>query len=101
MKQFTIILALIITTAAFCQDKGTSTTSIRIQGVYIFIESEPNTEYEILKTERYRVDFGNDPSKDFEKVIKKAKKDFPELDALIFRLNKKRRADLIKFKDKK
>ncbi|HAF30562.1 MAG TPA: hypothetical protein DCG75_16080 [Bacteroidales bacterium] len=75
------------------------------QGFYLFADCDPVAEYEYLGTVKNKVGMselgvGND---DYETVkgrlIKKAKKEFPDGDGIIFDFSKdKGQADVIKFK---
>lgn len=90
-----LIIPILFCSMAYGQNEAKS--NIIIRGVAIFIESEPLKEYKNLETERHRVSWYPDPSKDFEKIVKKVLKRYPNADGLIFRLNKKRRCDIIEF----
>lgn len=97
MKKFILILLMFTAAALYSQKNSDCRTTTIIQGVSIFIESEPLNEYRILDYERHRVKWYPDPSKDLERIVKKVKKHHPTATGLIFRLNKKRRADIIEF----
>jgi hypothetical protein len=72
----------------------------QMQGLYIFTDSKPVLEYEYLGT--VKATFGLDSQYQGvrDKLIKKAKSDFPEADALImqFKSGGTDRCDAIKFK---
>lgn len=96
MKTTILTIILLASVSLFSQNKKQATTNIVIQGVYIFIESEPLKEYKVIDNMKFKVDFSS-PQKDFEKAVKVAKRKHPNIEALIFRLTTKHRADLIKF----
>jgi hypothetical protein len=74
----------------------------KYQGLYMFIESEPVLEYELLGTVKLGVTWIGTIDEIKERMTKKAKKKFPEGDGLIFYLAGSGLgddfADVIKFK---
>jgi hypothetical protein len=97
MKKLIVIGLLLLSVNVFSQDKNICKTNLKYQGVAIFIESEPVKEYEIINYERHRIKWFPNPGKDLERIVKKIKKRYPAAEGIIFRLNKKRRCDIIKF----
>ncbi len=101
-----IICFVLLTTLAmrgnfYDVKKGTAEVD-QYQGVYVFTDSKPVSEYEYLGTVKLTFRIGN--SGQYQSVrdvmIKKAKKDYPEADGIImiFKDGGTDRADAIKFK---
>jgi predicted small secreted protein len=71
----------------------------QVQGVYIFVSSKPVKEFDYLGTVKAA---GIVMSKDYEdlmpKMVKKAIKDYPKADAVIFKGGSIYECDAIKFK---
>ena len=72
----------------------------QMQGVYIFTDSKPVSEYEYLGTVKSTFGWDSQYRGVRDRLIKKAKKDFPEGDALIlqFKSGGTYKCDVIKFK---
>ena len=73
----------------------------QFQGLFIFVDSKPVMEYEYLGTVKSSVSLGDSQYTGVrDRIIKKAKKDFPEADAIIltFKSGGSDKADAIKFK---
>lgn len=76
----------------------------QFQGLFIFVDSKPVMEYEYLGTVKSSVSFGDSQYTGVrDRIIKKAKNDFPQADAIIitFKSGGSDKADAIKFKQKK
>lgn len=71
----------------------------RINGIYIFVLSEPAQKYEYIATVDVDMNWTGTLSENFEKAIKKAKKKHPYFNGLIFQKKDLSKADLIKFID--
>lgn len=56
----------------------------KIQGVYIFIKSEPQMEYEILGSMKGPTFGSHEFDELLDGVIKKQKKEFPQADGILF-----------------
>ena len=107
-KLLTIISAIALITLVSANLPGDIDKSMakvnQTQGYYLFVDSTPVAEYEYLGTVKNKVGLSDlEGSDDFIKVkkrlIKKAKKDFPEGNGLIFNIeNTRGEADVIKFK---
>jgi len=67
-------------------------------GLYIFFASEPVLETEYLGTVRSGSPMDGYFSSRLEILIKKAKKDFPEAEALIFKKDGVSSAEVVKYK---
>lgn len=86
---------------AIAQEKDYSLARVgkKIQGVYIFIGTEPVNEYDYIGTVELRLTFDNEsPDQQFERVISKAKKRYPNFDAMIFHRDNFTKADVVKFR---
>lgn len=72
----------------------------QLQGYYIFVNSKPVMEYKYLGTVKCVLPFGISEYSDIrDRLIKKATKDYPQADGLIFTFkNKNSGCDAIKFK---
>ena len=78
------------------QDFGLA-KSIRIQGVYFFINSEPVSTYDFVgNTDKFDCEADR---KELEKIIKKARKKHPYFDGIMVNTTQKK-AELIKFIEK-
>jgi len=71
----------------------------QVQGIYIFVSSKPQYEYEYMGTVKAG---GVVMSKDYEdlmpKMVKKAIKEYPKADAVIFKDGRIYECDAIRFK---
>lgn len=67
----------------------------RFQNVYVFTDSKPVMEYEYLGTVKVKLGITGYYDETRDILIKNAKKEYPQLDAIIIREFK---ADVIKFK---
>lgn len=69
----------------------------QIEGIYVFFCSEPVMEYKYLGTARPKIVADNDTDTRIYAVIKRAKKEYPDCEAIIFRELDLGSADCIKF----
>lgn len=81
------------------QDKDFSLAKVgkQVMGAYIFVGSEPANEYDYIATIDVKWNQGN-PDKSFVEIIERAKKKYPNFNAIIFKDYKFEKADLIKFR---
>lgn len=70
----------------------------KIQGVYIFIRTEPYYDYDYIATVDVKINWSGSSEESFEKAIKKAKKKYPYFNGMIFQSSNFEKADLIRFK---
>jgi len=73
----------------------------QIQGLYIFVDSKPVMDYEYLGTVKSTVSLGDGQYTGVrDRIIKKAKKDYPQADGIIitFKTGGTDKGDAIKFK---
>ena len=109
-KLFTIIAVLSLITLISANLPGDVSNGMakvnQQQGVYLFADCTPVADYEYLGTVKNKVGMselglgGNDDYETVKKrLIKKAKKEYPEGNGIIFDFSKaKGQADVIKFK---
>ena len=74
-------------------------SNIKIMGVNIFVDSKPYYNYNVVAKEKVKVDWSGNPYNDLEKVVKKAKKKYPNLNGLIFLLSTKHITEFIIFNE--
>lgn len=106
MKKITLIFVTVFGLISFknqeIQLKPTSAEVNRLNGMAVFIESEPIMEYEVLGDVRYDGTFGitGQYQEARDALIKKAKKKYNNADGIIIRFcnNCTDRADVNKFK---
>ncbi len=98
---FVALITLAMRTNFYDVKKGTAEVE-QYQGLYVFTDSKPVSEYEYLGTVKLTFRIGN--SGQYQSVrdvmIKKCKKDYPQADGIImiFKDGGTDRADAIKFK---
>lgn len=69
----------------------------QIEGLYIFFCGEPVSEYNYLGTVKLKI-VGDNTNSRIYAIIKKAKKEYPHCEAVVFRELDLSNADCIKFK---
>ena len=68
-------------------------------GVYIFVQSRPVQEYDVLGTvEKHGIVWNGSPREMFKTIIRRAKRDYPECEGVIFDNLQLNHASCIKFK---
>lgn len=85
----------------FAYDAKRATAEVeQMQGIYIFTDSKPVMEYEYLGTVKVSFALSGQYQDIRDKLIKKAKNDFPNADGLImqFKSGGSDKCDAIKFK---
>ena len=100
MKKLFVLLAILICTTAFVVQTTTNkaaATADQEQGMYIFIKSKPVTETVYLGKVTVGLRVTGDP---LSTLIKLAKKEYPDAEALIINETdlQKAKADVVKFK---
>lgn len=68
----------------------------KIEGLYIFVSSQPLAPNDYLGTVKAGVTWSGDFKEVIAKLVKKAKKEYPAAEGIIF--NGEEKADVIKFK---
>lgn len=102
-KIITLIAAFVVlTTTAFVVQTTTNKSSAiaeQREGFYIFMFSKPAMEYEHLGTvKKTGLVWSGKPEEMFNILLRRAKKDYPKADAIIFTNVDMDKADCIKFK---
>jgi len=99
-----IIGIILSTTVAFTlanyEPKKSTGEVEQMQGLYIFTDSKPVLEYEYLGTVKASMGMDSQYQGVRDKLVKKAKKDYPDADGLImqFKSGGTDKCDAIKFK---
>lgn len=96
-----VCVALTLTIESFKYLEDCSVAQVtREQGYYIFIMSKPTTSFEYLGTLKQGnwSTWSSSPKELLDHAIKKAKKEYPRADAIIFNDMEMHTADCIKFK---
>jgi len=85
-KVIVIILLACVALFAFTQEKDKGLARVnRYQGYYIFVQSQPICEYDVLGTvKKTGVVWSGSPDEMFNTLIKRMKKDYPKADGIIF-----------------
>ena len=95
-------LSLLSMKKAYYDVKKSTAEVEQMQGLYIFTDSKPVAEYEYLGTVKLSLGLGSGQYQNVRNVlIKRAKKEYPQSDAIILLLKDggTDRADVIKFKE--
>ncbi len=92
------LLALVL--FAFVQTTNENSAIVnKIDGYYIFIESKPLKEYEVLgDIKSPGVVWNGRPAEMMNVMMKRLKKDYPKADAILFESHKLEQAKAIQFK---
>lgn len=102
--KYLVLFSIITMTLLASSYKPQSTANAnarQYQGVYIFTDSDPAQEYEVLGTVTSAGMLGgSEYSSVRDRLLKRAKKDYPQVDGIILNLRegKADQADCIKFK---
>lgn len=100
-KLLATALLMLIVVFGFCQEQekdfSLSRAGKKIQGVYIFLLTEPFYQYKFIATIEAELNWSKIKDEDFEKVIKKAKKKYPYFNGLLFNSDNFEKASLIQF----
>lgn len=104
MKTQLFVLTILIFSVTFTSmmvttetTKATATVN-QIEGVYVFIQSKPVTPTDYMGTVKKSVSWTGKPDEMLNSMIKKAKKEYPSCEAIIFVDNDMDKVDVIKFK---
>lgn len=79
-------------------DTKASATVNQIEGLYIFIQSKPASEYDYMGSVVKGTAWSGKPEEMLNAIIKKVKKEYPQATGVIFTNNDMDKADAIKFK---
>jgi len=92
-----LVLSTLFAFTAVYEAKNNTAEVDQLEGVYFFANSKPVKEYEYLGSVKIGFTMGNGGYQDMrEKLVKKAKKEYPKADGIIY--NGDDKADCIKFK---
>ncbi len=101
MKKITllsiIIVGIAISAFTVLSEKNAAIVN-QEQGLYIFIQSKPVTEYNYLGTVKKSIAWTGQPEEMLNSLIKKVKKEHPTADGIIFTSADMDKADAVKFK---
>lgn len=109
MKRIITTSLILVLIAAFFQGVAIGQTNEEfamakagkfIAGAYIFLWTEPVADYDYVGTIKVKIDWEKDADKAFDKLIRKARKEFNNFDGVVFNRSDFTRADLIKFRDR-
>lgn len=102
MKKLLVLsIITLITLSGYSQEKDYSLARVgkKIQGVYIFFDTQPYQEYDFIATIKVTDNWTFKTREEaFEKIIRKAKKKHPYFNGIIFSGNDLHKADIIKFR---
>lgn len=100
MKNLVLLSLLMFNIYAAAQDKvdySIAKAGMRISGMYVFVGCEPANDYDFAGDIKVN-DFSWTQTTYFDKIIKKAKKKYPNANGIIFRHNTPKKAELITFR---
>lgn len=85
MKRILYIVSIIIlcSFANFPSDRNIAKVN-QVSGVYLFVDSEPVSEYEYLGSTKCKIAFSVQYQSVRDKLIKKVKKQYPKANGVIF-----------------
>lgn len=98
---FTAIFSTVNTSHRMYEPKNATAEVDTYEGVYVFTDSKPVKEYDYLGTVKIGFTVGSGQYQDLrDKLIKKAKKEYPSCQGLLFNFKDggADKADVIKFK---
>lgn len=83
---------------AFGTDKPNLGSVNQVQGYYVYWQSKPVNEYQYLGSIQVYLVWSAKPSSMLRTMIRKAKRKFPQGDAIIFTADNMDKADIVKLK---
>jgi len=93
-----VLLAFLLLSFIYSSDKSAATAEQR-EGIYIFMLSKPAAEYQHLGSiEKKGIVMSGKPEEMLNTMLRKAKKDYPQCDGIIFTNVDMYKADCVKFK---
>ena len=102
MKQTYLLLLVIlfsINSNAQTQSKKDIASVEQAQGMYVFLQSKPLAEYDVLGTvKKTGLVWTGSPKEMYRTLLRRAKKDFPNCDGIIFEDIDMEHATCVKFK---
>lgn len=99
-----LLIGILLVTNSFIINENGSNKDVakveQLQGYYIFTDSKPVAEYDYIGNIKVSVAMSADYKTIRDKLIKKASKEYPRADGLIFHFNKGEadKCEVIKFK---
>jgi hypothetical protein len=98
MKKLIFTALIFVSLSAIAQTKSAAQAN-QVRGMYIFFESHPVAEYAVLGTvKKTGLVMTGKPTEMYETILRRAQRDFPECDGIIFEGIDMRHATCIKFK---
>ncbi len=101
-KILTVLIVLAITSLSFKSYEDYKKSDAKVnqaEGIYIFLESTPLKEYEVLGTvKKTGIVWSGQPNEMFRTILRRARRDYPNCDAVIFDDIQMTHATCIKFK---
>ena len=101
-KILTVLIVLAITSLSFKSYEDYKKSDAKVnqaEGIYIFLESTPLKEYEVLGTvKKTGIVWSGQPNEMFRTILRRARKDYPNIEAVIFDDIQMTHATCIKFK---
>ena len=95
-----ILIIACFALVAFKQEKEKGLARVeRVDGYYVFIQSEPLGEYDVLgSVKKTGIVISGSPTEMFNTLMKRMKKDYPKADGIIFQDINMEHATCIQFK---
>ena len=93
---FILFVTLVSAKIVMYDIKNNTAETNQIEGLYIFTDSKPVKEFEFIGTEKITFSMSGSYEAVINKIAKKARKEFPTAQALIF--DGEGQAQIIKFK---
>lgn len=103
MKKLFFTALIFVSLSAFAQPSANQKNSMaevnQVRGMYIFFESKPAAEYTVLGTvQKTGLVWSGSPYEMYNIILKRAKRDYPDCDGIIFEGIDMKHATCIKFK---
>ena len=87
-KILTVLIVLAITSLSFKSYEDYKKSDAKVnqaEGIYIFLESTPLKEYEVLGTvKKTGIVWSGQPNEMLRIILRRARRDYPNCDAIIF-----------------
>lgn len=93
-----LVLSSLLAVGQDDPDYSLARSAHKIQGVYVFVATEPVQPHDYIATIKIHLTWSGLPSEAFEKAIKKAKRKYPYFNGIVFASESFSQADLIQFK---
>ena len=96
-KSLIIIAAIAMLSFVILSEKNNATVEQR-EGLYIFMLSKPTAEYNYMGSIDKKVSWSGKPEEMLNTMVKKARKEYPSAQGIIFTSIAMDKADVIQFK---